>query len=511
MTAGGIATPHGAATDAGELALREGGNALDAAITACAVLAVTYPHMCAVGGDVIALVAHPEGGATVVNGSGPAPQGIPVEALREGAGEMPITGPHTITVPGAVAAWEELRGLGARFGLAELLAPAIEFAERGVPVAPSLARSLEDEAESLFADPGMRAVLATEGKPLTTGDLLRQPQLAESLRAIAEQGPAALYGGPVGAVLVSGLGELGCTLALSDLAAFAPERTEPLRRELLGFEVLTAPPNSQGLLLLEALGALERIEPDPAALARLFRLISIDRDRYLADPRRAEVPVAELLGEAHTEELVAVATSASPLPSPEPVARPSGDTVAVTAVDEEGRAVTVIQSVFHSFGAGILEPETGIICHNRGASFTLRAGSPNALEPGKRPAHTLMPVVLRDGDTLIAQGTMGGRAQPQIHAQLVLARRAGEDAQAAAAAPRFVVGGLDQGTPDEVVMAEASLPAETRERLGASGMEVVELSPDSEEVGHVQIAAIGPDGFEAGTDPRADGKATVVL
>lgn len=346
---------------------------------------------------------------------------------------------------------------------------------------------------------------------------MRQPRLAETLRAIATDGPGALYGGAVGAALVAGLRRLGSTLAIADMETYEPERTAPLVGRFDGLEVLTAPPNSQGFVLIELLAALAELaadaEPDPALVAQLFRLASRDRDEHLADPRRAAVPLERLLSPAHRDELLQAAGDAVEVGSRSAATgapRPSGDTVAVTAVDGAGRAVTVIESVFHAFGARILEPETGVVCHNRGSSFSLRPGAPNALAPGKRPAHTLMPVILRSDAELVAQGTMGGRAQPQIHAQLLLARRRGLDPQAIVGAPRFVVGGLDEGTRTDVVLAEPALTRETAGRLAACGIEVVALDDRDERVGHAQIAALGPDGFAAGTDPRADGKAAIV-
>jgi gamma-glutamyltranspeptidase/glutathione hydrolase len=391
-----------------------------------------------------------------------------------------------ITVPGAVGAWETLHGLGARRPWAALLEDAIGAARDGVAIAPSLRVALDE------ADPELRGALGVDG------DRLVQPALARTLEALAAGGAAAFYGGAVGAAFVDGLRALGSPLTLDDLAAHETELAAPLAGRLRGEELLTAPPNSQGHVLLEIAAALELLDgpPRPALLARLFAQASADRDRWLADPRTGRVPLTWLRSPEHAAELLDAARRARPT-APTGPRRADGDTVAVVAADADGWAVSLIQSVFWSFGAGIVEPATGILCHNRGASFTLAPGSPNRLAGGRRPLHTLMPLLTRrDGRLSGVHGTMGGHAQPQIHLQLLQRLLDGATPQEAIAAPRFVVAG-------DLVAAESPAPA---------GLAVdVDLGPRSEETGHAQLIRIGADGaLVAASDPRADGTAATV-
>jgi len=357
------------------------------------------------------------------------------------------------------------------------------------------------------------------GRPLAAGDALTQPALAASLDAIAADGADAFYRGELGARFLAGLEPLGSPLRADDLEAYRPEAAAPLTGRFDGVEVMTSPPASQGLLLLETLNAItasgegELLGRRADLLARIFHLASRDRDEHLADPRQVRVPLERLLSPDHAEWLAAQARrdleSGGPAPPSGP--KPTGDTVAVAAVDSEGRAVSLIQSVFHAFGSGILEPATGIICHNRGACFSLDPGSPNRIEPGKRPAHTLMPVLLRDaGGRVSAHGTMGGRAQPQIHVQLLLRRLAGASPEVAVAAPRFVVGGLDAGSEADVIFAEEGLPAETAAALSRGRLELRAGGALDEIVGHTQLAVRTADGLAAASDPRADGRGLVV-
>jgi oxamate amidohydrolase len=512
-----LATPHRLATEAGVAAFERGGNAIDAALAASAVLAVVYPHMCSIGGDVMALVALPEREIAAINGSGAAGLATPVESLREEVGEVPLVGPIPITVPGGVAAWESIAALGGRLSLSDLLQPSIELASEGVPVARSLARALRSMPH-VFSDAGMAGILSVNGAPLAEGEVLRQPALARSLQAIASDGPAALYRGEVGARLTARLRALGAPLAAEDLQRHATEIVAPIESSFGDLEVLTSPPNSQGFVLVEILNALAHVDdvPDPlgedvALLVQLCRLAALDRDRYLADPRYADVPLQELLSEAHGAELLAAARAHFDSVPATGSAIPKGDTVAVVAGDGEGNAASVIQSVFHTFGAGILEPETGILLHNRGASFSLDPDSPNVLAPGKRPLHTLMPVMMRRGPDLVGvQGAMGGKAQPQIHLQLLLRMLRGESPTAALDAPRWVVGGLEEGQARDVVYVERSAGEKVANAITRTGMTVKELEDRHEDVGHGQVVFLEANGgLEASSDPRADGSAAV--
>src|SRR3954451_10932151 len=425
-----IATPHRAATDAGERAFAAGGNAIAPALAAATVLTVVYPHNCALGADLFALIREPDGRTTSINASGPAGSATDAAELHG----MPVTGPETITVPGLVAGWEALHRRGAASPWGAAIDPAIELARDGVVVAPGLGDAIaEAAATGAMTDFGMASVFAPRGTPLRGGDVLAQPALAGTLEKLARSGAAAFYRGAIAHQLLAGLGPLGTRFSAADLAAFAPEATAAVRTSVRGVDVLTSPPNSSGVLLLQALAALDTAAPadplgtDAALLARVFHAGARERDRLLGDPRDSDVTLDDWLG---PEAIAAVLAGRRQARAPEP--RPTGDTVAVVAVDAEGRAVSLIQSLFNSFGARILEPRTGVLLHNRGAMFSRDREPPNALAPGRRPAHTLMPVLVeRDGDLLGVLGTMGGKVHAQIHVQVLLRLLSGLPAQAA--------------------------------------------------------------------------------
>ncbi len=507
-----IATPHWAATRAGVAAFEAGGTAVDAALAAAITLAVVYPHMCGVGGDLFALVQAMNGQTIALNASGAAAASIDVDAVRGEHAEMPEHGPLTITVPGAVSGWAALVGLGAELGFARAFESAVAAARDGVAVARSLASSLAFEPAHLFADPGMREVFAPAGTPLSEGQTLLQPALARTLKTIAEHGPAALYGGEVGARLVEGLRAHGSPMTLKDLASHGPELDPPLAARYRDLHVSVVPPNSQGFALLEMLLAAERLEIDPdplgaeaALLAEVFAAASADRDRHNADPRSARVPVGTLLDEGHIAALCDQVRG-----GPVEVARrPHGDTIALVSADGDGRAVSLIQSLYDGFGSGILEPATGIVGHNRGSAFSLDPSSPNVLAGGKRPAHTLMPVMVhREGRLAAVAGSMGGGGQPQINFQnLVRLFDLGMDPEATLAAPRWLVGGMEPHA-GRFVELEGRVPAWVRESLERSGYAITVLDDLDEGVGHAQLIRVLDDGtLVAATDPRADGEA----
>ncbi len=485
-----VAAPHGLAVDAAQEAVEAGGNAIDAALAAAAVLVVSYPHQCALGGDLTALVRGADGRVEAVLSLGAAPAAVDVEALRAQGGRMPARGALAVTVPGIVAGWSELARLGARRGLREPLLRAAELAEAGVPVAPGLSRGLAETAEAVASDPGLRAIFTRGGEPLRTGDTLVQPRLAATLRRLAED-PSDFYRGETAERLVAALRRLGSPVTAEDLAAHAAERPAPLAATVGETRWWAPPPPSQGATAL-ALIAPE-VDPDAELLARV-RAAQAARARLLGDPRGGPIDVAGL-------------RSPRPLPAtdPAPAPRVSGDTVAVAAVDGKGRSVTLIQSVFQTFGAGILEPETGIVLHNRGSSFSLEPGHPAELVGGRRPPHTLCPLLAESADVRLALGCQGGSAQPSILAQVAAAALdPGADLAAALAAPRFVVGSQELGFDTETVLIErgAAMP-------GLPPLPLVEVGRDSR-CGHVQAARAAAAGLDAATDPRADGRAATI-
>lgn len=487
-----VAAPHPAALDAARAASLAGGNALDVALAAATALAVAYPHQCSLGGDLVALVREPSGGVRAIVSAGAAPARVDVEALRAAGDGMPRGGPHSVTVPGVLAGWAAVAGAGARLALADHLLAAAELAEAGVTVAPGLAEAIVERRDVLAADPGARDLLLPGGRPLAAGAPLVQPRLAATLRTIAEDGPAALYGGSVGAALAEGLAALGAAMRVDDLAAHEAEVVPALTARALGATWHVAPPPTQGATLLAMLDGLDR---GGLTLHRTRAAVAA-RDRHLGDPRQGPIDVAAL----RHALAPAVAGSGS--------VRAAGDTVAVAAIDAEGRAVALIQSVFQHFGSGILEPATGIVLHNRGSAFSLEEGHPGALAPGARPPHTLCPVVVETGDAVVAAGCQGGRAQPQILAQLAAdLADPGADLAAAVARPRWVVGARDLDRARETVLAEPDAAAPDAEAADA-GLPFERLSAFTGMAGHVQVARLRASGApEAASDPRADGAA----
>jgi len=517
-----VATPHTLATEAAADVVRRGGNAIDAALTAAFVLTVVYPHNTALGGDLIALVRQPDGSITNVNSSGSASRHVDLAQFRSRYGDtMPVTGVDTITIPGAIAGLSAIHDLGASRAWSEHLSAAHDLAVNGAPVAPSLGAAIKEQYPLVLQDPGLAALLAPGGEPLRTGDQLVQPVLARSLRTLAEGGPSTLYGGELGRTLVSGLAALGGQLDIDDLAQFSPRLEEPLGKNIGPWDVWTSGPNSQGFLLLEILGALETLGPDCEPLGRdagvlsdLFRLATTDRERFLTDPESMKPCVADLLLSDRLRDLARDALQLSELLAtdlPLGSGRPKGDTVAVVTADSEGRAVCLIQSVFHAFGAAILEPATGFVMHNRGSFFSLSPESANQLAPGRRPAHTLMPVMVTSGPRLAwVVGTMGGKAQPQILAQVLLRLFAGQTPREAVSAPRWIVGGLEVDQVNELAYVESPVEDSARQSIRAR-LPVVDLPRHDEATGHAQVVAVLNDGtLVAESDPRSDGRGETV-
>lgn len=512
---GAIATPHHLASAAGRRIYDDGGNAVDAAIAAAAVLTVVYPHMSALGGDMQALLAVPGMPVRALGGSGAAAGTASAASLRVKYREMPLHGVHPITVPGLVAGWGDLHAAGGHLPWHSLFGQAIMLAERGVPVAPSLGRDLQTLQGRLATDPGMRAVFFDAGgRVLATGETLRQPALAASLSAIAEHGAHALYAGALSQALVHGLRELGAPLDDDDFAAHRSEWLPPLVGSFAGFEVFTAPPVSQGYVLLQLLAALQHaglvgadpLGPAAATLARLCALTAEASQHSLADPRHVDLDLATWLSPQHIARLVDMAQDGGrPLPSAAPQPRPEGDTVAIVTQDADGFAVSLIQSVFHAFGSGVLEPHTGIVCHNRGAAFTLHEG-PAMLVGRRRPPSTLTPAMLfRDGTLQATIGTMGGKGQPQILMQLLTRIAAGVDANDVLAAPRWVVGGFGSAG-ETMVLVESSAPTVARQVLDASGLPVLTGAAFDDRAGHAQMVRRTASGaLLAASDARADG------
>jgi len=485
-----LAAPHPAAVEAGRSVVAAGGGAIDAALAAAAALTVVYPHQCSIGGDLIAVVRPAGGPPRAVLSIGAAARAIDVPALRAAGARMPASGPMTVTVPGVVAGWAAVAGFGARLSWADRLRPAIALARDGAPVSPGLGRAIRARQAVIGADPGLAAVLGDARE----GSLLVQPALAGSLIALARNWRT-FYKGHLGHRLAEGLRRLGSPLTAADFAAHQAEVAEPLMATAHGAEWAAAPPPSQGATFLAVLGS-----DRPLADARRAQLA---RDALLGDPRIAPVDVAGLLLRSPGPSPTGPATSG-------PAA--TGDTVAVTAVGADGTAVSLIQSVFQSFGAGLLEPETGIVLHNRGSMFSLEPGHPGGLAPGARPPHTLCPTVAVTGDTVLALGCQGGRSQPWILAQLAAAALTVADPGTVVGRPRWVIGSRDVGHEQPTLVLEPGVPGADAlaAEAPALGLAVVTTDGPHDDAGHVQLARLRGTTLSAASDPRADGIAAVL-
>ena len=480
-----VAAPHVLAVDAAEAAVRDGGNALDAALAAAVMLAVVYPHQCSLGGDMTALVRSPGEDPVVVLSLGSAPRAMDPEALAETVDEMPAYGPMSVTVPGVVAGWNTLAGLGAELGLRAPLERAATAAERGAPVSPGLAEAIQTNAQRIRRDPGLSELLLRGGWPLRAGDTVGQPRLAMTLAELADD-PDSFYRGPVGERLAAGLEALGSPISLTDLEAHVAELEVPLSAEVGVLRWWAAPPPAQGATALAMLD-------DHRGRDLLARAIDAHRarDALLGDPRSGPIDVEAMLRPRPS------------LASTRSMFTPAGDTAAASAVDSQGWSIVVIQSVFHAFGAGLLEPHTGIVMHNRGAAFRLTddTSDPARLAPGRRPPHTLCPLLGESSSLRVALGCQGGWAQPLILAQV--APRAADSSISLADtldSPRWVLAGST-----EVLQEPGAAP------IAASGdVKAILARRYDSRCGHVQAARAVGHRFEAASDPRADGRAAVV-
>lgn len=526
MTQVSVASPLRLATEAGLDAARRGGNAIDAAIATAAVLTVAYPASCAIGGDLLALVREPDGRTTFVDASGPALLATDADAVRSKYTEMPIHGPLPVTVPGMVGGWSALAAHGAALPWRDLLAAAQGAAADGFPVSRGVAESIAESIPSLGPFPDLAAVLCPGGAPVAEGQTLRQPALARTLGVLADAGPSALYDGELSAAFCAGLTERGVPMTRADLRGFRVDESAPLHVDAGGWRVLAGRPGSQAYLVLRLLGMLDTFDVTDAdqalhrrlpahQLAHAFLRVSEERDSILADPRFMTHSVEELLTPAGLQQLADAIIAADGIGSAggAPSAHPDGDTVAVVAADDEGRSVSLIQSLFHGFGSLILEPNTGILMHDRGACFVLDPHSPNVLAPGKRPLHTLSPVLAQsldspDSDRLVV-GTMGGHVQPQILTQVFSRLMSGASAQDSVGAPRFTVGAWEAEDPADMLNVESDIDGSVLHELVAySGPRTLLASHDSR-VGHAHAIRVTGSGaethFDTGSDPRADG------
>jgi len=492
-----VAAPHPAALEAACEAVAAGGDAIDAALAAAAALTVVYPHQCAIGGDLVALVRRPDGSVTAVLSAGAAPAAIDVAALSRDE-RMPKQGAQTVTVPGVVAGWRALDALGGRLGLAAPLQRAARLAAAGFAVSKGLARAIAIRREELLADEGTRDIFGDgRGGLAVEGDLIVQPALAATLDELALD-PGAFYEGRIASSLAARLRTLGGAHAEADFAAHEAEIAEPVTSSLGGARWWVAPPPSQGVVLLGILP--EALDGDTAELVGAVHRAALIRQAQLGDPRGGPINVDAMLHPGS-----GVHEGALPR-----AGRALGDTVAVTAADTDGTVVTLIQSVYQLFGSGILDPETGVLLHNRGSAFSTDPAHPGHVGPGLRPPHTLLPVIAQTDELVVGLGCQGGSAQPWILSQLVrdLIDPSAEPV-GTLGRPRFIIGARDIGHELMTLVAEPGMRG-AAEAAHDLGLPVVATDGLIDDAGHVQVVRLHADGrLDAASDPRADGRAVV--
>ena len=525
-THGAVSSDHPLASAVGYDVLRRGGNATDAAVAMAAVLAVVRPHMNGIGGDAFALFYDGASGeVTALNGSGRAGAlATPDFFAAAGHDTVPEVGPLSVSVPGAVAAWADAHAREGSLPWAELIAPAVGYARDGFPVSTRLAADFDAQGGALN-EPG-RALFLPGDAPPEPGALLRQPELAATLERIAAEGADGFYRGPVAEALAEFVEAEGGYLRARDLAEHASSWVEPLRGEYLDHTFLVLPPNTQGVAQLQQMEmaksfALGEMGHNTSSyfhtLLEVKKLAFADRDRWVADPAHVDIPLDRLLDSDYLAERARLVDPGAAAPAVEPGVGSDaggtptgsddppddgGDTVYLTVVDADGNAVSWIQSLFHGFGSGLLEPGTGVLLQNRGALFTLEEGHPNRVAPGKRPYHTLTPTMaLRDGALAFTLGTPGGDSQTQSILQIVNALLLfGMTPQEAVEAPRY------RGYGGTEVALEDRVGADVVSELEALGHEVEVIHGWTATFGGAQMIRVDPESgaLFAAADPRRE-------
>jgi gamma-glutamyltranspeptidase len=515
-----VTSPHSLASAAGVDVLRAGGSAVDAAVATSAVLSVVYPHMTSIGGDAFWLVwdqATRE--VRYIEGGGRAAASGTIDAFtKRGLSEVPLKGPlpATLTVPGAVASWTEAHAAYGRLPLKRCLESAIGYARDGFPVTARLAHWRETQRPELAKCPYAAVIF------LNPGPVMKQPDLARTLEAIASDGWYGFYDGEVARELVRYAETNNGFFARDDLKAQVSRWEEPIACRYRDVTIYETPAPTQGHTVLQMLNLLEPLDmksrpflgPDYVHLmVQAKQLAYHDRDRFLADPRFAEVPMQRLISKEYADERCKLMDPARALPWDKIPSYGSlaGDTVYVAAIDKQGNAASLVHSVYGSFGASVVAGRTGVVLQNRSAYFSLDPKSPNRLEPGKVPLHTLIASLAFRADKLWAVlGCMGADGQPQIHLQTYLAMiDHGRDIQEALETPRFLSGRFAIGEARDTLHIEGRMPAATVAELERRG-HLVNRWPDWHEyAGHAHGITIdaASDIKTGGSDPRSDGAA----
>jgi gamma-glutamyltranspeptidase/glutathione hydrolase len=525
---GVIATSQPLASAAGLRVLQNGGNAIDAAVAAAMVLSVVEPTMNGVGGDLFAIVYSAKDGKLFgLNASGRAPAAAtPAEFVRRGLKTIPFRGELSVSVPGVVDGWSKLLERFGTLPFDRALQPAIGYARDGFAVSEIIGFQWANQEDALAKDPAAAATFLIDGRAPRPGDLFSNPKLAATLDTLAREGAASFYRGSIARAIAADIKRRNGLITEADLAAHTSDWVDPISTTYRGYDVFELPPNTQGITALEMLNIVEGFDLKALghnsaeylhAMAEAKRIAFADREAYLADPaavppdvlammlskeyadrRRKEIDMAKAARsyEAGRTGGTARRTGGDDLPT-----EALGDTIYLTVADREGNVVSLIQSLFDSFGAGIVAGDTGIVLHNRGSLFNLRDGHPNIVGPGKRPFHTLVPaMVLKDGKPWLSFGVMGGDMQAQAHVQ-VLANLIdfGMNVQEAGEAPRF------RHTGNGLAL-ESAIPASVRFALTRRGHRVIDNPGGFGGFQGILIDA-RTGVLMGGSDPRKDGLA----
>ena len=522
---GMVTSPHTLASQAGVAILQAGGSAVDAAIAAAAALSVIYPHMTSLGGDAFWLIHDARTGAVrSLEAAGRAAAAATLDWFAaRGLREIPVRGivPATLTVPGAVDGWYQAHAAHGRLPLATDLAAAVGYARDGFPVTQRLSQWIARSADVLAADPAAARIFLAHGASPAAGRRLTNPDLARTLERAAE-GRAGFYEGETAREMARHAREHGGFYTERDFAAQRAKWGTSIHATYRGVTIHETPPPSQGVSVLQALrllepweiGALPFLGPDHVHLFVQAKQIAFhDRDRLVADPEFSPVPVERLLSRAYADERRVLMDPKRALPWDRVPSSGSltGDTVYVAAVDADGNAVSLIQSLYFGFGSGVVAGSTGVVLQNRGAYFSLDPAHPNRLEPGKRPLHTLIAsLAFKDGRLWQVVGCMGADGQPQIHLQVYTALiDFGLDIQQAVEAPRWLAGRFALGDAREVLNMEGRFAPATVAELARRGHEINRWEAWNELAGHAHGITIDPGSGArvGGADPRSDGAA----
>src|SRR5579864_5847393 len=505
-----VATSHPQAALAAIEVLRAGGTAVDGAVAACALLGVIEPQSTGIGGDCFALI-QPKGEGRIIayNGSGRAPMAAEASwYLERKINAIPLTSAHAVSIPGAVDAWETILRDHGRLGLDRLLQPAIRAADEGYVVAPRIAFDWKNQFEKLKNGVNTEHYLLPHGRPAVAGDIIRQPELAQTLRAIAKYGPDAFYRGPIAEDMVETLRSVGGLHTMDDFAAHTTEITRPIGTTYKGLDVWQCPPNGPGITMLVMLNILSRFDLTrfgPLSVERFHleaeaaRIAYMMREQHIGDPQQVKVDVDAILAKEFAEDHIAKISMERllELPNVAPPMNPS--TVYITVVDRDRNVCSFINSIAHSFGSAIVSNRSGILLQNRAGGFRIQPGHPNCIAPGKRPLHTIIPALAtRGGRAVMPFGVMGGQYQPvgQTHVVTNILDY-GCDVQEAIDMPR----GLHY---EGLYQLEDSVPADIVAGLQKLGHQTTKIIPP---LGGGQAIWIDWEKgtLTGGSDPRKDG------